>query len=318
MASLTPEEQRFFETGELQPGMTPGSEAPSPAPAPEGDAAPLDAIALAGVGSVTPEPLDTAAPAPAPAAPAPAPAIEPPSDATEILRRSLAEAHQRVGQLEQYIQQQQPPAPAAPPAPDKSLDPLGAMMHELEQVNKTVVALQGQLQQQQQQQTMQQNFAAFQTQVRSLRDQFTTTTPDFPDAYAHIRDNRVSDLRAYGYTDDQIKQVVFQEEAALAQSAIQQGRNPAEVIYEMSKRHGYVPKAAAPVPAPAANAPAAPDKKLQAIQQAQSAARSLPKSPEQSDLSVEGLRAASDADLNRLVLDPKAWSKIAGGDTYPL
>src|SRR5574339_106810 len=132
MTTLTAEEQRFFETGELQPGMTAGSDTPepdlaAPSPAPEPGPSPLDLAALGRDAPVVEPPAPAPAPAPV-AAPAPAPAPDQSQDATEILRRSLAEAHQRVGQLEQFIQQQgtqQPQPPAVEPGPDKSVDPLG-------------------------------------------------------------------------------------------------------------------------------------------------------------------------------------------------
>lgn len=304
---LTPAEQKFFETGELQPGMAP---APAPAPA-EPQLNPLD---LAGVGiGLNNAPAPAPAPAPSPAAPAPAPAIDP---TIEILRRSLAEANQQVGQLQQQIALQQAAqlntqAPAAAPAPDKATDPLGRMFHELETVNRTVHTLQEQLNNQNNQNQQFNTFQQFQSNVMQLRDQFATTTPDFKDAYAHLRDSRIADLRSYGMSQQQINEALFREEVVLSENAIRQGRNPAEVVYEMSKRHGYAPKIAA---APAQS----PQSKLETIEHAQSAARNLPKIPQNEDLTAEGLKAASEQDLNRLVLDPKAWSKIVGGDQYPL
>lgn len=308
MADLTPEEQRFFETGELQPGM---KAADPPAP----DNQPVDPLALQALAN---------APAPAPAAPAPAPVANAPaaedpnaghtvSEATEILRRSLAEAQQRVGALEQYVQSitQKPAEKPDEPGPDASTDPLGAMMHRLESLNKQVADLQANLQGQQTQQTQAQQFQAFQQQVRALTADFIKTAPDFQDAYVYVRNGRVADLRALGYNDQQINETLFREEATLADTSIRNARNPAETIYEMAKRHGYVPKAAAA-------APATPDAKLQSIKAAQGASKNLPASPGVEDISVEGLKDASDADLNKLVLDPKVWAKIVGSDQYPL
>lgn len=290
---LTPEEQKFFETGELQPGMV-------PEPPPE------------------PEPPAQQAAAPEPPASAQPPAVpdqqhQPSSEATEILRRSLAEAQQRVGALEAYIQQatQQPQQPSTP-APDPTTDPLGAMMHQLEQVNKTVADLQAALTQQQTHQTQLTQFQQFQQRVGQLRDEFVKATPDFPDAYKHIRDARIADLRTFGLTDDKIQQALFQEEATLAEQAIRNGKNPAEVLYEMARRHGYAPKAAAPA------TPTNPNDKLASIRQAQTASKQLPSTPNQEDLSVEGLKEASDSDLNKIVMDEKLWSRIVGSDQYPL
>lgn len=291
MAELTPDEIKFFETGELQPGMQAVSD---PTPVVPAQLSPTPAV---------PEP---------PANPTP---VEPnlQNEAADILRQSLAEAQQRVGALEANIQQlKQVHQKVDTPAPDPDVDPLGAMMHKLENVNKVVADLQSQLVQQQTQRDQLSNFQQFQQQVNVLRDQFVKTAPDFPDAYAHIRNVRISDLRAFGLTDQQIQQTVFQEEATLAQNAIKFGKNPAEVIYDMAKRHGYIAKAATTTTS------ANPDAKLASVQQAQAASKSLPSTPNLEDITVDGLKGASDADLTKLVNDPKMWSKIVGSDQYPL
>lgn len=299
MADLTPEEQRFFETGELTGSLATQQQV-------------VDPVALAGIaGGLEP-------PVPPSAAPAPPSAIDPPTlppqqnDALEILRRSLAEAQSRVGALEAHLQQFQAQPPAQPPvqAPDPETDPLGNMMHQLAEVNKTVLALQNQLQQQQSQSATVDNFRAFQQQVNALKNEFAKSTPDFDTAYTHLRDMRVADLRALGVNEAQIKQALFHEDIALAENAIRNGKNPAEVLYETAKRHGYITKQAA--------APAAPDAKLTAIQQAQAAARNLPKSINPDEFTIEGLKDLSDADLNKAVMDEKLWAKISGKDVYPI
>lgn len=295
--SLTPAEQQFFETGELTPELTP--EPPNP----------LDLAALSKDG-LPPEPIvePLAAPAPPP---------EPqPLDATEILRRSLAEAQVRSGQLEAELQRLQAPTPAPPPAlPDPNVDPLGNMMGQLEAVNKVVTELQKSLVEQQTQNQQLQQFQAFQQQVRVLKDQFAATTPDFDTAYQHLRNARIADLRAFGLPDPQIHQAIFREEAVLSEAAIRNGKNPAAEIYEMAKRHGYT---LTPQQQQQARSTIAPDAKLASIQAAQKAALNLPKTTKPEEFTVEGLKELGDADLNKAVLDDKLWAKIVGGDSYPL
>lgn len=291
--SLSPEEIKFFETGELQPGMTPAS--PPEPPTPEVQAAQTQQTS----------------PAPPAADPSTPPAVT--VEAIEILRQSLEEAQRRAGHLEARLEQlnSKPPEVPDPPAPDPNTDPLGAMMHQLATVNKTVAQLQAQLVQQQQQSQQLTEFQRFQQQVHTLRNEFVKTTPDFDAAYAHVRDARVADLKMLGYTEDKIQRQLFEEEATLAQNAIKQGRNPAQVVYEMAKRHGYTAK-------PGTAAPTPPDNKLASIQQAQAAAKSLPSTPQLEEITLDGLKAASDSDLNKLVTDDKLWSKIVGADQYPL
>lgn len=298
-SNLSPEEIKFFETGELQPGMAP---APEPDPTPE-----AQAVA-----------------APAAQAPAPAPAVEPPAaaptpnpeiqnEAAAILRQALEEAQRKVGQLEANIQAlQQKPEPQLEPEPGDD-DPLGQMMHKLNLVTKTVTDLQARLVEQQSQQQELTKFQQFQQQVQVLRNQFAKTHADFNDAYNHVRAARVADLKMFGYSEADIQKALFQEEVQLAQNAVRMGKNPAEVVYEMAKRHGYAPKSAA-TPA----APATPDGKLASIQQAQAAAKNLPSTPQLEEITLEGLKGASDQDLNKIIQDDKLWAKITGADQYPL
>lgn len=301
MADLTPAEQAFFETGQLQPGMAP--EPPTTTP-----------VDLAGLGNATPEPPAVAPPPAQLVHPEPPPQQQSP-EVAELLRRSLADAQQRIADLETHarLTQQRVQPPQEEPAPDPDIDPLGAMMHKLNQLNKQILELQTHQQATVQQQSAAQTFQAFKEQVGALRDQFIQQHPDFEAAYNHVRAARVADLQIFGFNQRQIDEALFREEIALAESAIRNARNPAEVIYQMAQRHGYVPRTA---PAPAAPAAAA---RLEQIQAAQAAARTLPaqQAPD-TDLSVETLKNASDADLNRIILDPKAWSKLTGADQYPL
>lgn len=308
MSALTPEEQRFFETGELQPGMQ-GAPAPVPAPPPD----PLDLQALATPPAVAPAPVAPPASAPA-VAPAVAPA-PPPSqaDPTEFLTRRLADAQQQVAELQTLIRQAVSQPPASSPAPDPSTDPIGSLMHQLGELNKQVATLQQGMAQSQQVQQQTTQLQAFQQQVQQLKDQFVATTPDFNSAVEHLRTARISDLRAFGLTDAQISQQIIREEYSIAEAAIMAGKNPAQVIYEMSKRHGYTTAAPAPGAAPAAGP------SIDAIARAQAAAKNLPAAaPAEQDLTIEALRQASDADLNKIALDPAAWNKLTQKDTYPL
>lgn len=302
MAVLTPDEQQFFETGDATNLQAAAVENTAP-----------DLVALAALSKVDPAVVDPAAEAAKPPVVV-EPVVDPAADTTELLRRSLAEAQQRVGALEQSIQQLQKPAEktAEEFVPDPN-DPLGTIFHGLDTMNKRVADLQAQLVEQQNQQANATTFNNFQTQVRSLKDEFVKTNPDFPDAYSHIRAAREADLKAYGLPDQQVRETIFREEAALAEAAIRQGRNPAEALYEMSKRHGYVPKAVA-----ATTVAATPKAKLENVAAAQAAAKNLPKTQVAEEVTLEGLKQASDSDLNKMVMDDKSWGKIVGRDQYPL
>lgn len=204
-------------------------------------------------------------------------------------------------------------APAAPAAeiPDQNTDPLGHMMHQLKTVNETVVKLQTDLTAQQQLNIQRQQFEAFHTGIKAQQAAFEATTPDFKDAYAHIRTLRTEDLRLAGAPEKDIAKILVQDELQIAQTAIARGKNPAEEMYAMAKRYGYVPKA---TPAAAAAAQT-PEQKIAALAKGVDAARQPNKGAPAAgiELTSAGLKDLSNDDLNKLVADPKAWAKIVGG-----
>jgi DNA repair ATPase RecN len=278
MADLTPDEAKFFETGELPASL----QAPEPV-----------------------EPAPAAPPEPAPAA---APAAAPNDD---FLRQMLAEEQkrsqetlQRLQSLERQLAEKlNPPTPA----PDPETDPLGNLMHQVSQVSGTVSDLQQRLTQEQQQKQLQDQFNAFTNSVRSIKDEYEKTVPDFKDAYNHIRAVRTEDLRTVGVPEADIPKVLLQDELNIAQAALQRGKNPAEEMYNMAKRYGYSAKGSIPAAQHIAN-----------LNKGAQAARSPAASAPATELTMESLKDASEGDLSRMVQDDALWAKLVGGTSHDI
>lgn len=277
MPELTPAEQNFFETGDLSPELInvdpPEISEPAPQPA---------------LGQPVQQEISPAAP-----------------DAAEMLRRSLMEEQGRRIALEQRLAQLEAQRLLSPePVPDKTTDPLGNMMHNLESLQASIQGLTAQQQMQQTAQYQQAQLAQFAHSMQQIRADFEKTVPDFQDAYKHLRDVHANDMREMGVPEPQISMQLTQAEIALAAAALQQGKNPAAMVYNMAKRYGYAPKAAPVSPAAklsnlAKGAPAA-------FMPAKAAATDTP-------LTFENLKDASNSDLNALVKDDNAWAKFVGG-----
>jgi hypothetical protein len=161
--------------------------------------------------------------------------------------------------------------------------------------------------QQEQQNSLRTQLNEFTQSVQAAKTTFESTTPDFKDAYAHIRALRTEDLRAVGATDAQISQVLLQDEFQLAQHAIQRGRNPAEEMYAMAKRYGYAPKVVA---AAAATNPA---QKMEQLKVGTAADHNPGRAATESELTLEGIKDLSNNDLNKLIQDDKMWQTLVGG-----
>ena len=291
--SLTPDEQAFFDTGTLPPTLAAEQAAALAAQEAEVAAqAKADADAATIAAAATQQPAQPAAQVP---------------DNTEFLRQALLAEQQTRAQLQAQLQQLQATATQKPEpvAPDPEVDPLGAMMHQLNNVNNTVADLQTKLLAQQQVQAQTEALLSFQSSMKSVRDEYVKATPDFDAAYNHLRSVRADDMRVVGIPDAKIQQILLQDEIAIAQTALQTGKNPAAVMYEMAKRHGYTAKPAG------ATTPAS---KLDTLQAGMQAAK-LPPAASQppADLTLAGIKNASDSDLDKLVQSDDAWNKFAGG-----
>lgn len=71
--------------------------------------------------------------------------------------------------------------------------------------------------------------------------EFRQSTPDFDAAYEHVSKNRVAELQAMGLSPEQVQVTLKNDEFWVIESAGQNGKNPAEIIYNMAKATGWKP-----------------------------------------------------------------------------
>lgn len=96
-----------------------------------------------------------------------------------------------------------------------------------------------------QQKTYQDQVAAQQQAYQStkaLEDAYVKDHPDYYDAYNFAREARESMYSTRGYTPEQAKQAVNQEELYLMQEQSQIGGNIPDQVYKMAEQWGYKPK----------------------------------------------------------------------------
>lgn len=285
MAELTPDEMAFFATGELPEALAAEHAAAQPV---------IDPVV-----------------APVVAPPAAQPVVP---DADTLLRQSLAteqarrvEMETQVAEIRRQLEEKLNPPPQAP---DGATDPLGLLVFQQQQLAKQMQDLQTKLTQETQNATLKQQFQAFTESVRAIKDAYVKTTPDFDAAYQHVRATRAEDLRMAGMPEANINQTLLQDELNIAQNALTKGLNPAEEIYKMAKRYGYTQQA---------GKAQTPQDKINAILAGQAAAK-LPGAgaPPAADITHEGLKDMSSADLNKLVMDDKSWERLVGGKSHDI
>lgn len=187
--------------------------------------------------------------------------------------------------------------------PDPETDPIGALKHAREQQRQLQEAIQQQQMAAQQQQYVQQlNQVAYQAAT-----QFQQQAPDYQDAYRYALQSRAQELVALGTPETQVANILQREELSLIDTALRNGRNPAEAIYQFAKARGFSGKTAA------SPAPAAPDPALQQAKAAVAPSATTGGAP-----AARGSMSLADiANLKGAAFD-SAWSKHFGGNRSSL
>lgn len=135
--------------------------------------------------------------------------------------------------------QEQAEAANKPPVPSFEDDPIAALKYENEQLKKEMNGFKEFTTKQQQQAEIARKQNEFVNTYRSKANEFKQANPDFQDAYDYVMQNRLEEFKVAGYTEEQAKQLVIEDEAAIVANALSQGKNPAESIYNLSKLRGY-------------------------------------------------------------------------------
>lgn len=145
--------------------------------------------------------------------------------------------------LQRFAAPQQPAAPAGsglPEIPAFDQDPAGHILGQVRQqgaiLGELVQAVTGQHRQSEAQAGVQQ----LTVRAAAMEREFAATTPDYDKASSHLFEMRRQELVAAGWTDPaEIQTMMANEATGLAARALQQGRNPAAVVYELAKLRGY-------------------------------------------------------------------------------
>jgi len=159
------------------------------------------------------------------------------------LREEIKAYREWQAQLAQRLQQI--PTAQAAQAPDPQTRPLDYINHVLGTVQSTTAELQ---QWRQQQETAAQHRAAVQqyaSWATSQEQEFVKHVPEYHDAYRYAAEARDKELQALGYEDPATRaNIVRMNTAEIINNAIQQGRNPAELVWDYARARGFTPKGA--------------------------------------------------------------------------
>lgn len=249
--NLTADEQAFFDSGGEKGGTTPN---------PKADAAESDGDK----GNVSRETTslvdgdagtnDTTTQTVAEPKTVPLAALQESRETNKELKARLTQEAARFAALEERTNKLFERIPTAAPVPqqgtqteqiDPSKDPLGYMLSIMDQQGKELEQLKQGNQQRQDQDRTGQQLAKLQSDAVALEQEFVTETPDYVEASQFLQSSRLKELSQLGYTPSERQTIVRQEALGIAARAMQQGKNPAALIYEMAGLRGYAKKDAA-------------------------------------------------------------------------
>jgi hypothetical protein len=290
-----------------------------------------------------PEP-EAPAPAPEPvaAAPEPAPAPEPQRPQIDMIPQARLHAERQRFQAElaavraEVAALKTATAPKPIPPPDPNTQPIEYInwVEEQRQAQTAEQETKAQTEARERQETEHREQVV--NYYAEAADEARDAVPDFDDAYAALTKWGDAQLKAQGYRNPmQRAQMLHKHEFDLVSSAIQQGLNPAEVIYRKAYEHGYQGRQqAAPqqevaalslghssVPTPPPTTAPMPPRNPATGQFQPVAVTPPPKAPRSlsqvpgtpgGQVTAEALMAMTGKDFDKMFADGDGWRKLHG------
>lgn len=220
IATVTPEEATFFETGgeaPLEAVETPAAETPTDAP------------------ELTPDaPKESEKPKVVPLE-----ALHEARSINKEMREQIRQLNEQKLAMEKRFSEFMDRANPKPPTPAFEENPAEHLRAEVTQTK-------AQLEQMAQATKAAQQEQQFATWYQAQANQFSQQTPDFMDAYKTFIGARQQELENAGMAPAQIQAQIKQDEMVLAISAAKVGVNPAQMIYHAALAKGYQKAQAAP------------------------------------------------------------------------
>lgn len=130
------------------------------------------------------------------------------------------------------------------PIPAYEEDPIGHLNAKIEALQRQNEELSKATNETRQQALDRQKYELFQQDYAAKTRQYSSSVPDYDAAKTHLIEAIKQDYIVQGLTEEQADKQARNDEITFAATQMSQGKNPAEIIYEMSKRRGYQSTAA--------------------------------------------------------------------------
>jgi len=158
----------------------------------------------------------------------------------EAERAELARQNQvLLERTNQILQRFSPPPQPENQVPALEQDPVGHIIGMVRGVHDRQEQQQAIIADAQRQQQVAIAIANLQGQAVAAENEFKQTTPDYEQAIEHMRSARDQQLALFGLNPTQRQAQMLQETLEIAARAVQSGRNPAQMAYDMAGAFGY-------------------------------------------------------------------------------
>lgn len=220
-------------------------------------------------------------------------------ESKELRERLKRESTEREAQAKSFQEQINALKAPAPEVPAFETDPAANLKHEVDELKKTTAATAEATQR-----------VAVERQIEARlstsESAFMKEHSDYTEHAQHIVNVMEKNLQTFGTTDPEaINATIRREIQRLTVAALQAGKEPAELIYEMAKNQGF--KSTGKKEA------VKPSDKIKSIAEGQESSKSLGsggRSEKTGALTLESIAKMDDDEFTALVTDDKSWKKL--------
>ena len=209
------------------------------------------------------------------------------------------DAAERFRKLEERLEKLVNPPP---PVPDFATDPAGHLQHQVAETKAELAAVRQTSEQSRQAQEAQVFEQQIAVSTQTAEQIFMKDHPDYLAAVQHLQTIADKNMEMMGMDDPVARQAQIRKDAlSMSLKALQMGKSPAEVAYQLAMNYGYKTSVKSGSEA---------TKKIESIQQGQKVTSIPSGGTKQTSLTLEALESMDDDDFNKLVEDDAAWKKL--------
>lgn len=194
--------------------------------------------------------------------------------------------------------------------PEKDDDPIGFLAHQTTDTKASIEALKAQISELNESQKVEQ----FRSALVKMETDFATSKTDYWQAVEFLKSARRQECEEIGYSEKEIQNAISSDYSKLVQSAVANGKNPAEIAYKLAVSRGFSAKTEA-----TQVDVKVPNESLKKLAQKQLASKSLSGASaklQKDDLTTEAAVMADDSEFDALLVgrkNEKNWERLARG-----